>query len=263
MPALTGLGGCARCGDALEGNETAALCRACRLAPPPFERAVAFGVYRGRLKDAIHALKYDGLHPAARGLGAMLAGAIGQLAGETPGEMLVTPVPLHRRKQAQRGFNQAWALAGEALRILRRSHPQWRLTFAPGLLARVRATESQAGLTPRQRRLNVRAAFAVTNPAAVKDKNILVIDDIMTTGATARAAARAFMRAGANAVWVATLARARRDGPTVHQARQAVAKEDSVFHQEPGFPNKGELGTQRDFVSQRVSKGPVDLSQFS
>jgi ComF family protein len=258
MPALAGLGGCARCGDALEGNEPTALCRACRLAPPPFERAVAHGVYRGRLKDAIHALKYDGLHPAARRLGAMLAGAMAQIAGEAPGEMLVTPVPLHRRKHAQRGFNQARALAGEALRTLRRSHPEWRLTFAPGLLVRVRTTESQAGLTPRQRRLNVRAAFAVTDPAEVKGKNILVIDDIMTTGATARAAARAFMRVGANAVWVATLARARRDGPTVHQARQPGAKDGSGLHHEPA-----EFQHQGDFVSREALKGPDDLSEFS
>jgi ComF family protein len=258
MPALAGLSGCARCGDALEGNEPTTECRACRLAPPPFERAVAHGVYRGRLKDAIHALKYDGLHPAARRLGAMLAGAMAQLAVNAQGETLVTPVPLHRRKHAQRGFNQARALACEALRSLRRSHPEWRLTFAPGLLVRARATGSQAGLTPRQRRLNVRAAFAVTNPAAVKGKNILLIDDIMTTGATARAAAQALKRAGANAVWVATLARARRDSPRVRASWQAGTIDDPAFQQEPGaFPQPGNIATQGEFVSQRVSTGQL------
>jgi ComF family protein len=256
MPALPGLSGCARCGDALEGNEPAALCRACRLAPPPFERAVAHGMYRGRLKDAIHALKYDGLHPAARRLGVMLAAAVAQLAIEAQGETLVTPVPLHRRKQAQRGFNQARALALEALRVLRRSHPAWRLTFAPGLLVRSRATASQAGLTPRQRRLNVRAAFAVTHPVAVKGKNILLVDDIMTTGATARAAAQAIKRAGANAVWVATLARARRDGPRVRATWQADTIDESAFHPEMAvLPHQGNADTQGDSVSQRVSTG--------
>ncbi len=78
---------------------------------------------------------------------------------------------------------------------------------------RLRATESQAGLTPRQRRLNVRGAFEVSDPAAVAGKHILVVDDILTTGATARAAARALNRAGAESVWVATLARARRMSP--------------------------------------------------
>jgi ComF family protein len=199
-----------RCGDALDGVSEAALCRACRLAPPPFARAAAYGLYQGRMKDAIHAFKYDRLHPAARGLGRMLASAILQLAHEAPAEMLVVPVPLHRAKHAQRGFNQARALAKEALRFLAKSHPAWRLTLASSALMRLRATESQAGLTPRQRRLNLRGAFSVTDPAAVDGKHILLIDDIMTTGATARAAAQALTRAGAASVWVATLARARR-----------------------------------------------------
>jgi hypoxanthine phosphoribosyltransferase len=77
---------------------------------------------------------------------------------------------------------------------------------------RLRATASQAGLTPRQRRLNVRAAFSVSDPAAVDAKHILLVDDILTTGATARAAALALRKAGAASVWVATLARARRIG---------------------------------------------------
>jgi hypoxanthine phosphoribosyltransferase len=92
---------------------------------------------------------------------------------------------------------------------------------------RLRATESQAGLTPRQRRLNVRGAFVVSDPQAVTLKHILVIDDIFTTGATARAAALALEQAGAASVWVATLARARRmrDGRRVESARFDDAEE--------------------------------------
>lgn len=180
------------------------------MAPPAFTRAVSYGIYQGRMREAIHVLKYDRLHPAARVLGRMLAEAIAQLAGEAPDEMLVVPVPLHRSKYAQRGFNQARALAFEALRFLRKSHPQWQLTFAPSTLMRLRATESQAGLTPRQRRLNVRGAFSVSDSSLVKDQHILVIDDILTTGATVRAAAQVLVRAGAASVWVATLARAQR-----------------------------------------------------
>jgi len=172
-------------------------------------RAVAFGLYQDRMKAAIHALKYDRLHPAAKGLGRMLAQAIAQLAAEAPSEMLVVPVPLHRSKHAERGFNQARALAVHALEALRKSHPGWRLTLASNTLMRLRATESQAGLTPRQRRLNVRAAFSVSDPSAVESKHILLIDDILTTGATARAASQALVRAGAASVFVATLARAR------------------------------------------------------
>ena len=98
------------------------------------------------MKEAIHALKYDRLHPAAHRLGRMLAEAIAQLAGEAPAEMLVIPVPLHRSKYAQRGFNQARSLAAHALGFLGKSHPQWRLTLASSTLMRLRATESQAGL---------------------------------------------------------------------------------------------------------------------
>jgi ComF family protein len=162
------------------------------------------------MREAIHALKYDKLHPVAHELGRMLAEAIAKLADKAPGVMLVIPVPLHRRRYAERGFNQARVLAAEALRFLGKSHPEWKLTLAASTLMRLRATQSQAGLTPRQRRLNLRGAFSVTDPAQVAGCNVLLIDDILTTGATARAASKALMDAGAKSVWVATLARARR-----------------------------------------------------
>ena len=199
------------------------------MAPPPFVRAVAYGPYQDRMKAAIHALKYDRLHAAARNLGRMLAEAIAQLAAEAPGEMLIVPVPLHRSKFAERGFNQARSLAFHALGALHKSHPAWRLTLASSTLMRLRATQSQAGLTPRQRRLNVKGAFEVSDPAAVTMKHILIIDDIFTTGATARSAAQALTKAGAASVWVATLARAHRirDSRRVASARFHDAEEIS------------------------------------
>jgi len=246
---------CWRCGDGLTwadsgsytgSNSGLGACRACRLAPPGFVRAVSYGPYEGRMRDAIHALKYDRLLGAARRLGSLLAQAIAQLDVEAPAEMLVVPVPLHRSKYTQRGFNQARLLAVHALAALRRTHSQWKLRLASSTVMRLAATESQAGLTPHQRRQNVRGAFLVPDPGAVMAKNVLVIDDILTTGATARSVAQVLLRAGAANVWVATLARARRayDYPRnsdqvyserelPREAREGLAAEDPAAGLEP------------------------------
>lgn len=210
------LGGpaCARCSGPLNlsyyiAPDSESLCRPCRLVPPAFRRAVAYGLYQGRMRDLIHAFKYNGIRPIAPRLGRMLAQAVASLADEAPSELLVVPIPLHRSKRSARGFNQARLLAGQAIRALRRTHPHWRLSLAPELLLRIRATESQAGLSAHRRRLNLRGAFAVDDPRAVAGKHILLVDDIMTTGATVRAASRVLTVAGAASVWVATLSRAR------------------------------------------------------
>lgn len=228
------------------------------MAPPPFERAVAYGLYDGAMREAIHALKYGRLHSAARGLGKMLAEAMALLEGEAPAEMLVVPVPLHKSKNAERGFNQARLLAGEALNCLRQSRPQWRLTLAASTLMRLRATESQAGLTPRQRRDNVRGVFSVSEPAAVNSKHILLIDDILTTGATARAAALALVRAGAASVWVATLARARRAGPMLSNARVSGEEIEQEVGQET--EREIELGTGPARGLSTPAAGPIAAS---
>ncbi len=167
------------------------------------------------MRSAIHALKYDRIVPLTRELGRRLAAAIAQLAMDAPIEMLVVPVPLYKARKAERGFNQARALASEALKVLRKSHPAWKLKLAAKALVRKRSTESQAGLSPRQRRVNLRGAFFVPDVEAVQGRHILLVDDIYTTGATARACSRVLVDAGAASVRVATLARAQRRVPRV------------------------------------------------
>ncbi len=200
------------CTDRLEADGGAAdhresRCLLCQRVDPPFERAVAYGSYDGALRDLIHLLKFQQVRPAAAVLGRMLAETIANLEQAMPvGTIAVVPVPLHTRKQAQRGFNQAEMIAGAALKQL--SRPK-RFDLCRGVLLRRRETGSQIGLTRHQRRENLRGAFAVptTDPTRILKRDILLIDDVLTTGTTASECARVLLRAGAARVWVATVAR--------------------------------------------------------
>jgi ComF family protein len=212
---------CACCGEdlgiasfSIPTENPEALCQPCRLAPPAFVKAVAYGAYHGELRALIHLLKYDAMQPVSRRLGDLLANSLEVYAssGEVPGQMLVVPVPMHSVKQRQRGFNHAELLAKEAIREMRHRHAGWTLRLEANLLQRMRVTVSQAGLTTHQRRENLRGAFFVPSPARVAGKHVLLIDDIYTTGATVRACSRVLIRAGAASVRVATVARAQREG---------------------------------------------------
>jgi ComF family protein len=228
---------CALCGERVHANYAVAgvdgviRCPVCCRIAPPFARAVAYGSYEGGLRELIHLLKYGGVRPAANVLGRMLAEAIAALgpdllkAGCKPAEseqaglrerqksiilnslnrtVAVIPVPLHRTKRRQRGFNQAELIARAALKLHSASG---RLLLFDNILERQRETESQIGLTSHQRRENLRGAFAVTHADPIQGRDVLLVDDVLTTGTTAAECARVLLRAGAVRVWVATVAR--------------------------------------------------------
>ena len=117
--------------------------------------------------------------------------------------ILVVPVPLFKDKRRQRGFNQAELITRAALK----AYPGHWLQLAPDILLRTRETHSQIGLTSHQRRENLRGAFAVARAEEVTGREVLLVDDVYTTGTTASECARVLRRAGASKVWVATLAR--------------------------------------------------------
>jgi ComF family protein len=236
---------CARCSEdlrvtafmhvgGLESGPADRLCQPCRLAPPPFVRAVAYGGYTGTLRSLIHALKYDAILPVAERLGGLLADAILKLedhSGANLGDVLVVAVPLHAAKRSQRGFNHAELLAKAAVRVLRARRPNWKLTVAGDALERRKATLSQAGLSPHQRRANLRGVFFAPQPELVAGRDILLIDDIYTTGATARACSQVLRRAGAASVRVATVARPQRESAASPQFEQ----EETPMEQDVAF----------------------------
>ncbi len=183
------------------------LCAACRTEPPAFNRAVAYGSYDGRLRELIHLYKYRGIRPAANVLGGMLAHALlGLGASFSEVAPVAVPVPLFSSKLRSRGFNQSEQVARIALKQFRTASLE-RLQLGPNILARVRNTESQTGLTRAQRRDNVRGAFSVLRPDEVAGRDVLLIDDVLTTGTTAAECARVLRQAGAERIFVATVAR--------------------------------------------------------
>lgn len=184
------------------------LCRPCRTSPPQFERAVAYGVYEHELREMIHLLKYERMQGIAKLLGSRLADSIMTLSDEAGSELDVVAVPLFAGKQRERGYNQSELLIGAALQELRRRAPEWNLRHVQHLLRRRRDTRSQFELNPSGRRGNVKGAFDVDPSRLRPGVEVLLVDDIYTTGATARECAKVLRRAGAGKVWVATLARA-------------------------------------------------------
>ncbi len=182
---------------------TGTLCGDCLGRPPPFCRARAVLVYDEASRRLVLGLKYGDQTYAARAYGAWLARSGAELL---TGADLLVPVPLHPWRLFWRRYNQAALLAQAAHRLT-------GVPYLPDLLARRRATPVQGGLGRAGRRRNVVGAFQVRRRLAgrVRGARIVLVDDVLTTGATAAECARVLMRAGATSVDVLTLARAIRD----------------------------------------------------
>lgn len=191
---LVGVHLCAKCGAPMARH--AARCPNCHNISLAFVAATAYGRYTGDLRDRILEFKSFERY-LARTLGALVARAVRE-AWPAVSFDAVLGVPLHKNRRAERGFDQAEDLAYHTAGSL-------RLAYLPRRMRRVRDTPSQVGLTRTARLRNVKGAFEATLPKGVK--RVLLIDDIMTTGATLSEAARALKRAGADEVYSAAVAR--------------------------------------------------------
>lgn len=195
---------CDRCGLPFDHDPGGVMvCGACLRAEPPFERARAVLRYDEASRRLILGFKHADRTEAVSTFARWMAQAAGGLVADCD---IIAPVPLHWRRLFKRRYNQAGILSQAVARNSGRPG-------IPDLMVRRRATPSQGRLSAEQRRRNVAGAFAVrpAHKAALQGKRLLLVDDVMTTGATVAACSRAALAAGARAVDVVVLARALRD----------------------------------------------------
>lgn len=192
---------CVRCNE--PGTHASGVCPRCTRRPPKFKVAFARLEHSGAVARAIHRFKYEGHPELARPLGAMLMAGARQFLVRP--QDWVVPIPLHATRYRERGYDQTALLAVEVARV-------GRMVLHDEALTRVKPTSRQVGQSDEEREANVAGAFEAS--PKVKGARVLLIDDVLTTGATANEAARALLEAGALEVQVLTLARAVREAET-------------------------------------------------
>jgi ComF family protein len=180
-----GNGGCRTCGLPLAATD-ADTCGRCLAEPPPLDRLRAAVAYDDRSRSIVLRLKYGRKVALAR----TMARYMTPLGDPGRSAALVMPVPLHRRRLWSRGFNQSGLVARELAK-------GWGYPFEVALLRRTKATVPLKGMSHNQRRKAVAGAFAVVDPERIKGREIILVDDVLTSGSTAEACARALRKAGA------------------------------------------------------------------
>jgi ComF family protein len=174
------------------------ICGAC-LTHAPFHICRSATILAGPVQELIHRFKYGSRVHLCQPLGLLTAARLASFCSEAAPDLIV-PVPLHRKRLRQRGYNQS-QLIGKVL------EKQWRVPLEIGNLRRVRWTEPQTGLDATDRASNVSGAFAVRDPQRLEGKRVLLVDDVLTTGSTMRACADSLHKAGVAALFSVTVAR--------------------------------------------------------
>jgi ComF family protein len=191
---------CLSCGRHLEkGNRNKSICPACLKRSLSFDRAFSPCLYEGIIKELIHEFKYKNKSHLGKPLSGIMTDFIKEYDLPINYLDLIIPMPLHKTRLREREFNQAEILS-------RHIASEFNREMAPGALIRHRLTKTQTELPLNQRYLNVKDSFSVTDNCNLKNKNVLLVDDVLTTGATSSEAAYAIKKSGANIVFVLTLA---------------------------------------------------------
>jgi len=185
---------CQICGKPLV-SEASITCADCIVNKPMFKTARSFGLYEGVLREAINLLKYQGIKRLSKPLSKMMFA----LLGDNYSVDAVVPVPLYKKRLRQRGFNQSALFAKHLANYI-------GVPLFLNCLIKVKDTMPQVELNAEERRKNIKNSFAVISREFIQGRNILLVDDVFTTGATVRECSKLLKKAGAQDIYVLTLA---------------------------------------------------------